>query len=91
LGETQATLEQFKKNHTRTKDQAIEGERYHGSPERRRGLVEFFFVVGLRLITVTKEGVEPELRSPEGFSSRVLVWGTFSCVAGDISVGMGSK
>jgi hypothetical protein len=36
------------------KDQGIEDEWYHGSPERRRGLVDFFFVVGLRLIAVTE-------------------------------------
>ena len=73
------------------KDQGIENEWYHGSPERRRGLVEFFFVVGLRWIAVTEEGVEAELRSPEGFPSRVLVWGSLSCVASDVAVGMGSK
>jgi hypothetical protein len=28
------------------KDQRIENEWYHGSPERRRELVKFFFVVG---------------------------------------------
>ena len=73
------------------KDQGIENEWYHGSPERRRGLVEFFFVVGLRLIAVAEGGVEPELRSPERFPSRVLVWGSLSCVASDVAVGMGSK
>ena len=73
------------------KDQGIENEWYHGSPERRRGLVEFFFVVGLRLIAFAEGGVEPELRSPERFPSRVLVWGSLSCVANDVAVGMGSK
>ena len=73
------------------KDQGIENEWYHGSPERRRGLVEFFFVVGLRLIAFAEGGVEPELRSPERFPSRVLVWGSLSCVASDVAVGMGSK
>ena len=92
LGETQATREQFSKSHTRNpKDQVIDSERYHGSPKRRRGLVEFFFVVGLRLIAFAEGGVEPELRSPERFPSRVLVWGSLSCVASDVAVGMGSK
>jgi hypothetical protein len=40
--------------YTHPKDQGIENEWYHGSPERRRGLVEFFFVVGLRLIAVVE-------------------------------------
>ena len=38
------------------KDQGIENEWYHGSPERQRGLVEFFFVVGLRLIAFAEGG-----------------------------------
>ena len=73
------------------KDQGIENEWYHGSPERRRGLVEFFFVIGLRLIAFAEGGVEPELRSPERFPSRVLVRVSLSCVASDVAVGMGSK
>jgi hypothetical protein len=37
------------------KDEGIENEWDHGSPERRRGLVEFYFVIGLRWIAVSKD------------------------------------
>jgi hypothetical protein len=33
--------------------------------ERERGLVEFFFVVGLKWFGVNEESVKPELRSPD--------------------------
>lgn len=57
---------------------------------REKGLVRFFFVVEWCAF-VGEKGEESKLRHLDWFPSRVLVWGSLSCIAGDVVDGRGSE